>query len=67
MKLIAKIDFNANGVFYAKGDEIIVDNKNQAIKLNELGYIEPLTAKQIQEFDKKEKVKDEKEEAKWQI
>ena len=65
MKLIAKVDFNANGVFYEKGDEIIVSDKRQAIKLNELGFIEPLTAKQLQEFDKKEKK--DKEDAKWQI
>lgn len=65
MKLIAKVSFNANGVFYEKGDEVIVDNKNQAIKLNELGYIEPLTAKDLQNLEKKEEKN--KEEIKWQI
>ena len=41
-KIIAKIDFVANGVGYVKGDEINGLNYNQIVKLNENGFIEPL-------------------------
>ena len=76
MKLIAKERFSINGTFYEPGDEVKVDKKEHAIKLNELGYIEPLSNKDIQNFDKKEEKsiskkekedKEEKEETKWQI
>lgn len=53
MKPIAKINCEVNGVFYEKGDEIEVTSKQQIVKLNERGFIEPLTPKQIQEFFKK--------------
>ena len=60
MKLIAKKNFSLNGVFYEKGDEVIADTKNQAVKLNELGFIEPLKTKDIQNFDNnKSKIKEE--------
>ena len=52
MKPIAKIDCQINGIFYSKGDEIKVENKEQLIKLNEKGFIEPLTPKQIQDYFK---------------
>lgn len=55
MKAIAKTNFNLNGVFYDKGDEVEVKNKEQLIKLNEKGFIEPLTAKEIQNWGKEEK------------
>lgn len=76
MKLIAREKFSINGIFYEPGDEVKVEKKEHAIKLNELGYIEPLSIKDIQNFDKKEekpiskkeeKNKEEKEETKWQI
>ena len=51
----AKKDFTLNGVFYEKGDEVKVDSKEALIKLNEKGFIEPLTAKQIQNFGKEHK------------
>lgn len=54
MKPIAKINCQFNGVFYDKGDEIEVKTKEQLIKLNEKGFIEPLTPKQIQDYFKKE-------------
>lgn len=54
MKLIAKKNFSINGTFYNKGDEVKVDTKNQLVKLNELGFIEPLSAKDIQNFGKEE-------------
>ena len=55
MKLIAKKNFSANGVFYAKGDEVKVQTKEQLAKLNELGFIEPLSTKDIQNFGKEPK------------
>ena len=59
MKIIAQQNFNLNGVFYEKGDEVKDLNKEQLIKLNEKGFIEPLTPKQIQEYGKEE-VKEKK-------
>lgn len=53
MKPIAKKDFQLNGIYYAKGEEINVKNKEELIKLNELGLVEPLTAKEIQDYFKK--------------
>lgn len=41
-KVIAKVDFSANGEFYIKGDEIENLTYNQIVKLNEQGFIEPL-------------------------
>ena len=54
MKPIAKIDCQINGIYYSKGEEIKVDNKEQLSKLNERGFIEPLTPKEIQDYFKKE-------------
>lgn len=54
MKIIARINCNVNGKFYNAGDEIKVNNKEQLSKLNEIGFIEPLTPKEIQEFKKEE-------------
>lgn len=54
MKPIAKIDCQINGIYYSKGEEIKVDNKEQLNKLNERGFIEPLTPKEIQDYFKKE-------------
>ena len=41
-KIIAKKDFNANGIDYIIGDELVGLNYQQIVKLNELGFIEPL-------------------------
>ena len=54
MKIIAKENFNLNGVFYEVGDEIKGLNREQLAVINERGFIEPLTPKQIQEFGKEE-------------
>lgn len=62
MKPIAKIDCQINGIYYAKGDEIEVNNKEQLSRLNEKGFIEPLTQKQIQDYFKKPIIKFNKEE-----
>jgi hypothetical protein len=50
MKPKVKKSFQLNGVFYDQGEEINVDSKEQLIKLNELGFIEPLTQKEIQDY-----------------
>lgn len=47
MKIIAKIDFGLNGEYYIKGDEIKNLNYEQIAQLNELGYIEPLSYKDL--------------------
>ena len=46
---IAKIDFTLNGKFYSKGDEVH-GTQEQIAKLNEKGYIEPLTRKELEEY-----------------
>lgn len=55
MKPKARIDFELNGIFYEKDDEIDVKSKEALVKLNEMGFIEPLTPKEIQNFFGKEK------------
>ena len=52
----AKIDCQINGIFYEKGETIKVNNEQQLIKLNEKGFIEPMTAKQIQDYFRKPKL-----------
>lgn len=46
-KVIAKIDFVANGVQYIKGDELNNLTYNQIVRLNEKGFIEPLDYKDL--------------------
>ena len=41
-KIIAKIDFSSNVGNYVAGDEITGLSYEQIVKLNELGFIEPL-------------------------
>ncbi len=50
MKPIAKKDCQINGIYYTAGEEIKVSNKTQLQKLNELGFINPLTPKEIQDY-----------------
>jgi hypothetical protein len=57
MKPIAKIDCRINDIYYAKGDEIKVDNIEQLKKLNERGFIEPLTEKDMQDYFRKPEIK----------
>lgn len=55
----AKKTFSYNGVVYHNGDEVKVNTKEELIKMNEKGFIKPLTSKQIQNFGKeKSKVKE---------
>ena len=53
----AKIDFILNGKFYEENKEIELDGIKfeEVIKLNEKGYIYPLTTKELYEI--KEKIK----------
>ena len=46
-KLIAKKDFEANGISYIKGDEVKTRNYESIVKLNEKGFIEPLDYKDL--------------------
>lgn len=46
-KIIAKINFRANNNDYIEGDEIENLTYEEIIKLNELGYIEPLAYKDL--------------------
>lgn len=67
MKPTAKKDFSHNGIFYTAGEEVQVDNKEDLIRLNEKGFINPLTMKEIQEYFKKpeKKIFKKEEENKW--
>lgn len=57
MKPIAKKNFILNDVYYEKNDEVKIENKKDLIRLNEKGFIEPLTFKEIQNFGKEEEPK----------
>jgi len=55
MKIIAQKNFELQGIFYEAGDPVEVNSKELLVKLNEKGFIEPLTPKEIQNFNKTEK------------
>lgn len=63
-KVIAKKDFTANGVNYIIGDELTGLNYQQIVKLNELGFIEPLEYKDLvlikRELENNKKIKEER-------
>lgn len=61
MKPKATHSFMLNGIFYEKGDEVNIKNKDELIRLNEKGFIEPLSAKQLQNY-KIEEIKINKKE-----
>lgn len=50
----ARILFSHKGTWYEKGDEVKVETKEELVKLNEKGFIEPLTFKEIENFGKEE-------------
>lgn len=62
----AKIDFILNGKFYEKGKEVeIAEIKyEEVVKLNEKGYIYPLTTKELYEIREKIENPIEKKEVK---
>ena len=57
-KVVAKKDFGINGKYYITGDEINIDNITVIRTLNEKGFIEPLSYKDLvileRELTKKE-------------
>ena len=60
MKIIVKKDFSSNIGDYIKGDEINGLTYEQIVKLNELGFIEPLSFKDLvlikRELEKEDKL-----------
>ena len=50
----AKVLCSYKGTWYEAGDEIKVETKEDLVRLNEKGFIEPLTIKDIQNFGKEE-------------
>ncbi len=48
--VIAKIDFTLHGEKYTKGKEVKVNSKEELIRLNERGFIEPFSYAEIQDF-----------------
>ena len=50
----AKVLCSYKGTWYEAGDEIKVETKEDLGNLNEKGFIEPLTFKDIQNFGKEE-------------
>ena len=52
IKIIAKKDFTRNGEPIFTGDEVKVNTVEELVKLNEKGFIEPLTLKEIVQFKK---------------
>ena len=65
IKIIAKKDFTRNGEPIFAGDDVKVNSVEELVKLNEKGFIEPLTFKEIVQFKKElenpEKIKKEEE------
>ena len=59
-KVIAKVDFSTNKGDYVVGDEIKDLTIDQIIKLNEKGFIEPLSYKDLVLIERE--IKEEKKE-----
>lgn len=58
-KVIAKKDFILNGNNYIVGDEVKIDNIGAITKLNEKGFIEPLSYKDLVILKREIQKKDE--------
>ena len=52
IKIIAKKDFTRKGEPIFAGDEVKVNSVEELVKLNEKGFIEPLTFKEIVQLKK---------------
>ena len=50
----ARVLCSYKGAWYEAGNEIKVETKEDLVKLNEKGFIEPLAFKDIQNFGKEE-------------
>lgn len=63
MKPIKAItNFSYHGKWYEKGDNIPIETVEELIRLNEKGFIEPQTMKDIQDFGKEQPKVNDKEE-----
>lgn len=60
MKIIAKINFTSNIGNFIKGDELKNLTYEQIVKLNRLGFIEPLTYNDLVLIKRELKNKEEK-------
>lgn len=58
MKIIAAKDFTLKGKKYIQGQDVKITSKEELIKLNENGFIEPILFSEIQNFDKENKKKE---------
>lgn len=61
-KIIAKVNFKSNIGSFVAGDEITGLKYYQIVKLNELGYIEPLDYKDLVLLERELNNKENKEE-----
>lgn len=52
MKIIASKDFTLDGEFYFVGDEVKIKDFDKIVKLNEKGFINPLTLKELVQIKK---------------
>lgn len=52
IKIIAKKDFTRNGEYVFAGDDIKANDISEIVRLNEKGFIEPLTFKDIVQLKK---------------
>ena len=63
MKILkAKTDFCFKGTWYSENDDVPVYTVEDLVKLNEKGFVEPQTIKDIQNFTKDNKKNFKKEE-----
>lgn len=61
MKIIANKDFTLKGKLYKKGKEVKITSKEELIRLNERGFIEPLSFDDIKNFGKENEKKEGEE------
>lgn len=52
MKIIASKDFTLDREFYFVGDEVKIKDFDKIVKLNEKGFINPLTLKELVQIKK---------------
>lgn len=66
MKLIAKKDFTINGEYFYDGKEVVTKDYSLIVRLNEKGFIYPITRKELteikEELENPKKIKVKKEE-----
>ena len=59
--LVCKKDFSLNGTYYIQGDVLNITDINVIKKLNEKGFIEPLTLRDLTILERELKNVNEKE------